>query len=452
MNMKAKPIIIVQGAQWGSEAKGMVAANLCLSRKINYAVRTGAVNAGHTVYWEGKAVKMQQLPTGWVNPGTKLVLGAGSFISPEILAQEIRMVSELTGEDVRERLLIDHRCSLHLPEHQQQAKLEGRHHAIGATGKGCSVAITDKIRYRGRGYKLFHDWLGSPTVAKHGEDAPLWGRLRFTDTVKVLHDAYDSGEQILLEGTQGSLLDLHLGPYPYTTHKQTQAAQWAIEAGLGLRMEYEICMVARTYPIRVAGNSGPMAKETTWPNIARDINRRLMIREMPQLVKSHALQVYENYMHGTAMAGTYALPKYYDGSPNYDFHTWRDNERLQYQVALSEMPSAVFRSLPSDVQSELEHLFEMTTVTKKIRRVAQWHGPDVAWSCRVNRGSYIVLTFFNYWHPETWGRTDFGWSDEYERSLYQVEKDAGIPVKYITTGPETSSMINVVPIRKQHNS
>lgn len=449
---KQKPILIVQGAQWGSEAKGMVAANLCLTRKVDYAVRTGSVNAGHTVLWEGKPVKMQQLPTGWVNPKTKLVLGAGVFVHPEILAAEIELVNKLTGEDIRTRLVLDKRASLHLPEHTDQAKLENRHHAIGATGKGCSVAITDKIRYRGKGYRLFKEWLdrqiGGDTIRGSELNSRLCG-IQFADTVELLNDNYDSGKQILLEGTQGSLLDLHLGPYPYTTHKQTQAGQWAIEAGLGLRMEYEICMVARTYPIRVAGNSGPMAKETTWPNIARNINRKLMLLRQGQLVKSFALVEYENILHKLAQSDQWTdrLPRNYDGGPNHAFHTWSPETRVKYQVAISEMPAEAMSMLSIRAKEEIEKLFEMTTVTKKLRRVAEWSGADVKWSCRVNRGSYIALTFFNYWHPETWGKIDFPWTDEHERSIYQVEKDAGIPVRYITTGPETSAMLPIGAVR-----
>lgn len=442
---KPKPIIIVQGAQWGSEAKGMVAAALARDKRVDLAVRTGAVNAGHTVYFGGQQIKMQQLPTAWAaNPRSRLILGAGTFVNPEILAREIEILSHLTGADIRQRVVIDKQASLHLQEHQDQAKLENRHHAIGATGKGCSVAITDKIRYRGKGYMLFHEWW-----SKFAQHDRYLGGIEFDDTVRILHDGYDKGMQISLEGTQGSLLDLNLGPYPYTTHKPTQAIEWALEAGLALGMSYEVVMVARTYPIRVAGNSGPMAKETTWPNIARTINRLLMLRRQPQRVKSWAIEEFEKALYEISNSTRWMgkLPRHNDGGVNFDFHKWTPEERLEFRVAVSEIHAEVLNSIGLRALEELENLFELTTVTKKLRRVAEWSGPEVAWSCRVNRGTYLVLTFFNYWHPETWGSQGLVWCPAYERSCYTVEKDAGIPVRYVTTGPESQHMIRVDKLR-----
>lgn len=448
---KHQPIVIVQGAQWGSEAKGAVAAYLCKKRNVNWAVRTGAVNAGHTVYWPDAShhdsipCKMQQLPVGWVNPRTQLVLGAGAFIHPEILAQEIEWVNKWTGEDIRSRLFIDFRASLHLPDHQQQAKLENRHHLIGATGKGCSVAITDKIRYRGRGYKLFKDWAFDkntwvPDVPK------FFSSLQFCDTQDLLHDAYDRGDSILLEGTQGSLLDLHLGPYPYTTHKQTTAANWVTEAGLAPGMEYETILVARTYPIRVAGNSGPMPKETTWPNLAREINRKLMLQRLPQRVKSFALQDFETALHEAAQSGKFSLPRNLDNSPDSNMHNWTANDRLTYSVALSELNAHVLNQLSGPVMTELMNLFELTTVTKKLRRIAEWEPTVVAKQCRYNRATSVVLTFFNYWFPETWGKTtgEFVWLPEYRRKIVQVIDDLQVPVTHITTGPGTEHVIPTI--------
>lgn len=447
MTTRIKPIIVVQGAQWGSEAKGAVAAWLCQVRKMKYAVRTGAVNAGHTVMYGGLAQKMQQLPTGWVNPNTQLVLGAGTFVHPEILAAEIRRISEITGSNIiRERLLVDHRVSLHLPVHQNQSKIEDHHHTFGATGKGCSMAIVDKLMRRGRGYQLFKEWMRDESNSSTAR--PEWLKwligIKFVDTVELLHSAYDAGEGILLEGTQGSLLDLHLGPYPFTTHKQTQAAQWVTEAGLSPNMEYEIAMIARTYPIRVAGNSGPMGGETTWPNIARVVNKKLMLHRLPQRVRSFALEEFEKTMHSIANNGAYALPHHLDGSVNYDMHKWTAEERKEYRVALSELHADVMNNVSLNTYNELAQLFEFTTVTNKLRRVAEWTGQDVRRSVRMNRGSYVVLTFFNYWFPELWLTPTIDWGvSEYARRVREAATDAGVPVKFVTTGPGPEHIISV---------
>ena len=139
--MSLQPITIVQGGQWGSEAKGAVTALVALEHRAPIVVRTGATNAGHTVIYKGRPVKMQQLPVGWVNPNATLILGAGTLIDPAILAREVQEVARLTGEDVTERLLIDRHAGLHLPVHAELSAASGRHVNMGATGKGCSEEI-----------------------------------------------------------------------------------------------------------------------------------------------------------------------------------------------------------------------------------------------------------------------------------------------------------------------
>ncbi len=190
MARKPVPIVIVQGAQWGSEGKGMVAAALGERRNISIAVRTGTVNAGHTVYYNGRAYKMQQLPVGWTNPSTRLVIGAGAYIHPIILNAEIIMIAEATGTsvlDVCKRIFIDHRAGLHLPIHTDMATRADRSTKIGATGKGCSEAVVDKIRNRGAGSMLFVDWM------REYNPTHLASNCYIGDMAKWLNDRYDDG-------------------------------------------------------------------------------------------------------------------------------------------------------------------------------------------------------------------------------------------------------------------
>lgn len=368
------------------------------------------------------------------------MLGAGTFINPPILIDEIGQIGRLTGESILDRLHVDSRVSLHLPSHQQQATAENRHHLIGATGKGCSVAIVDKIRNRGSGYKLFKDWLADQSDMNGLKQAMAD---RFTNTQVLLHAAYDLGESILLEGTQGSLLDLHLGPYPYTTHKQTTASNWVTECGLAPGMKYETIMVARTYPIRVAGNSGPMPQETTWVNLARRINRLLLRRNLPQRVKSFALVDFEMALHEAANSGKFSLPSHLDGGVNFDFHKWTATERETYSVALSELNAKALSMLSGPVIAELMYLFELTTVTKKLRRIAEWDSTSVKLQCLYNRADHCVLTFFNYWYPEIWGQTPdtFKWLPDYKDRIKKVQDEIECRISHITTGPAGENVI-----------
>lgn len=274
-NWKRKPILIVQGGWWGSEAKGLVTHKLTIERKVDVAIRTGTVNAGHTVYHNGRAYPMQQLPVSWVDPKCKLVLGPGAYISPEILEREIGWVNEAFGDgsDVRHRLYIDHNCGIHLPHHQTMAKAVDRTSSIGATGKGCAEAVINKIQHRavGGAVTTFKQWLldgaGGGSLGSHLQD-------RLHDTVSMVNMYHDGGQQLLIEGTQGTFLDLHLGPYPFTTHKQTQAANWMAEAGLSCTLPTELWLVMRTFPIRVHGNSGPLPGEISWEELWGELIKR----------------------------------------------------------------------------------------------------------------------------------------------------------------------------------
>lgn len=446
---KPKPIIIVQGAQWGSEGKGMVTAALCSKRNVDYAVRTGAVNAGHTVLRNGCELKMQQIPCGFMNPNTHLVLGAGAFVHPEILAREIRELSQVLGEDIRKRLLIDYRCGLHLPQHTARAHKADRHHKMGATGKGCSEALVEKISGRGTTGRLFKEWLAS--YDSENEDGsliyPELANLEFYDTEQVLNQAYDDGYQILLEGTQGTLLDLHLGPYPYTTNKQTLAGQWALECGLSPSLEYEVVLVARTYPIRVAGNSGPMPHEIDWPKLARRMNSRLLSLGRPVRIPEFYIDDYEKALHDTAkydFDGQLPLDAY--DEPRTDFHNFTPEERVKYQIAISELHRATLDKLSGPTLAELRKVFEVTTVTHKLRRVADWDDTEIRRSIRQNRPAYLVLTFLNHLFPEHWGEDReavvFA-SPDVNYIIDALQHQFRVPVRYVTTGPETRHLLEV---------
>jgi adenylosuccinate synthase len=404
MNAKVeyKPIIIVSGAQYGSESKGSVSAALCERRSVKYAVRTGTVNAGHTVYLNGRRYVMQQLPTGWVSPHTtELVIGPGAYVYPEIFFHECDMVREA---GFRGNIWVDNRAGLHLPSHTELAQASGSHHRIGATGKGCSHAIISRIR-RDHESMLFKEWCGT--------DHP---EILFTDTAELLNQAYDEGSQILLEGTQGTLLDLYLGPYPYTTHKQCTASQWVTEAGLSPSLDYEVVLVARTYPIRVAGNSGPMPQEIDWPTLTHEINAKLRESGRDLLVAPEAVrdfQVAKNNFPPARYADVYA---------------W-----------LSESNRDAWNQTNEAARTELAKLWEFTTVTKKLRRVARLDTDSLKYSVMVNRPKWLALTFLNYEFPELWGSTADG--TEYGKGvpeyIMEIEKATGVGVGAVTTGPES---------------
>lgn len=411
-----KPIIVVQGGQYGSEGKGQIAAKFCIDRGVDYAVRTGSINAGHTVYHNGQQYKMQQLPTGWVNPNTQLVIGPGAYIHNATLMSEIAWVNAAMGGDVRDRLWIDKRAGVHLDADQEQAILAGRSDLIGATGKGCAEAIINKIKNRARGYKLYREY-----------PSEIQGRLIFNDTSEVLNRAYDEGKQILIEGTQGTLLDLHLGPYPYTTSRMTTAANWIAEAGLSPSLKYEVALVMRTYPIRVAGNSGPLPNEISWAWLAKEMNNWLIKKNKAPIIPWWAV---DELVHQT-MAREDA-----EGLPC-EQHMLGEADRAKFASALRFINSRALAGCSPLAHAEWLKLIEMTTVTRLVRRIARWDMDEALKAIRIERPAYIVLSFLNYRFPEYAGITeppgeDVGPVDAY---LEHLETALGVPIKFVTTGP-----------------
>ena len=249
--MAGKTVTIVVGGQFGSEAKGKVIS--FLSGEFDMAVRTGAPNAGHTVYHNDKMYKLQQIPATFPNPACQLYIGAGALIDPEILARETRETKTSA------RLFIDLKAGILEPRHgQAEGELVKN---IGSTGKGCGAALIDRIN-RGS-FKLARDML---------QDYNL------VDTAAGINAGLDAGKTLLVEGTQGFGLSLYHGDYPYVTSRDTTAANFLAEAGLSPLAVKDIILVIRTCPIRVAGNSGPLPQETTWEALSKKAGKDLIER------------------------------------------------------------------------------------------------------------------------------------------------------------------------------
>ena len=408
---KVKPIVIVQGAQFGSEAKGMTALGLCEERGVEFAVRTGSINAGHTVIVNGKKMAFQQLPVAAVLPRVKCVIGPGAYVHPKTLIDEIRMSGIDPGN-----VIVDRNCGIHLDDHQDEAKEAGRNLKIGATGKGCAEAIIHKIRDRGVGKSLLlrDRWDG---VASRDFYVPL---IAF-DTAGMLNDVYDDGKSILIEGTQGALLDFHTGPYPFVTSRQTLAASWVSEAGLSPALDYEIALVARTYPIRVAGVSGPMGEEIDWPTLARRINSRLISCGLEPMISDAALLQFQARMREAALL----------------YATDAEQRLLSSTMALA--------SMDAEYRDEVMRLFETTTVTKRLRRIAELDLCQLRDTVHKERPAYLVLTFLNYVFPElapTYnpGRLIHGEAMAYVR---RVEQETGARVQYVSVGPASKDLIRL---------
>lgn len=252
-------LTFVVGLQFGSESKGSVVQYLASG--ASNAVRTGAVNAGHTVYYEGDAHVMRQLPGAWINPNTNLVIGAGALISPSVLFEEIDKYEKLVP--IKKRLLIDRHAHVITEESivdESQGDLAERIGSTSSRGReGIGSAMAAKV-------------LRSARCVQAKDFEPL--KRYTTNTSEHLNDQLDKGIDVLVEGTQGFGLSIDYGEFPYVTSRNVTVS--ALADSIGVQPEYfqtNIIGVARTFPIRVAGNSGPFAegsKELSWTQM-RDL-------------------------------------------------------------------------------------------------------------------------------------------------------------------------------------
>lgn len=230
------------GGQYGSEGKGVIAAGL--AHHFRAAVRTGGPNAGHSLYHEGELYKMRQVPCAWVSGGTKLFLGAGAVVNPTLLEEEARRV--------RRAVVIDPQATMVLPQHEHDEGAADLRALIGSTTEGVGAARVAKIERRGKAV-LAKDWSWDTDF------------VIVDDVSDILRDIREDGGDVFLEGTQGSSLSLHHGVYPYVTSSDTNAAQLAADAGIPAHDVEHTHLVVRTFPIRVAGNSGPTGgAEISW--------------------------------------------------------------------------------------------------------------------------------------------------------------------------------------------
>lgn len=244
------PLTVIVGGQYGSEGKGKVTSYLALRDNVDVVVRCGGPNSGHTVDVNGQRYELRSLPSGFINPGTRLLLAAGCLINPEILLTEIKS----TGIDPR-RVGVDRYAGIiSTSEGEEEGKLRLRDR-LGSTLSGTGIGVANRV-LRKPEFKLAKD---IPELQEY-----------LTDVSAEVNAALDKSGKVIVEGTQGFGLSVYHSPYyPYATSRDTTASGFLSEVGVSPRLVTDIVMAVRSYPIRVAGNSGPLQDEITWDEVRR---------------------------------------------------------------------------------------------------------------------------------------------------------------------------------------
>jgi len=279
------PAVVLVGAQWGDEGKGK--ATDLLGGDVDYVVRyQGGNNAGHTVVIGEEKYALHLLPTGVLSPDVIPVIGNGVVIDPGVLLSEMDALQE-RGISC-DRLLISANAHLIMPHHKALDKVTERYLGkarIGTTGRGIGPAYADKVARMGVRVQDLLD----PGILKQKIEVALTEknqvltkvynrrgidpertleeylgyaeRLKphIADTSLVLCRALDEGKTVLLEGGQGTLLDIDHGTYPFVTSSSPTAGGACAGSGIPPTRLTRIIGIIKAYPPRVG--SGPFPTE-----------------------------------------------------------------------------------------------------------------------------------------------------------------------------------------------
>jgi adenylosuccinate synthase len=279
------PAIVLLGAQWGDEGKGK--ATDLLGGRVDYVVRyQGGNNAGHTVVIGDQKFALHLLPSGILTPSVVPVIGNGVVIDPEVLLQEM---ANLAARDVdTSKLVISANAHLITPYHVTLDKVTERFlgkSKLGTTGRGIGPTYSDKIARIGiRVQDLFDESIlrqkvEGALVNKNQVLVKVYNRRELqvdaiadqlleyaevlrpyvADTSLLLNNALDAGKVVLLEGGQGTLLDVDHGTYPFVTSSNPTAGGACTGSGIGPTRITRVIGILKAYTTRVG--SGPFPTE-----------------------------------------------------------------------------------------------------------------------------------------------------------------------------------------------
>lgn len=279
-----KKSVVVLGTQWGDEGKGKIVD--LLTERADAVVRyQGGHNAGHTLIINDKKTVLHLIPSGILRDGVKCYIGNGVVIEPNALIKEIKNL-EASGVDVQSRLYISKSAPVIMPYHitlDQLREAKKGKAAIGTTGRGIGPSYEDKVARRGIriGDLLNADLLKEKLTHvldyhnfvienyHHAEplnfDAVYNDALQHADFLNdmcvdvtgKLHNHLEQGQKLLMEGAQGSLLDIDHGTYPFVTSSNTTSGSASTGSGLGVNHIDYVLGITKAYTTRVGGGPFP---------------------------------------------------------------------------------------------------------------------------------------------------------------------------------------------------
>ncbi len=277
---------VLLGLQWGDEGKGKIVD--VLAPKYNVIARfQGGPNAGHTLEFDGIKHVLHQIPSGIFRPNTKNVIGNGVVLDPVVFKNEIEKLTKY-NLDVKGNLFISKKATLIIPTHRlldQAYEKEKGENKIGSTLKGIGPSYQDKIGRQGlrvgdtladnfdekfkkltnlhfailKNHQLEFNW--EELEKQFYEAVEFVKQFDLIDSEYFLNNEILSGNSILAEGAQGSLLDIDFGSYPFVTSSSTVTAGACTGLGVAPHHIGEVFGIFKAYSTRVG--SGPFPTELT---------------------------------------------------------------------------------------------------------------------------------------------------------------------------------------------
>lgn len=417
---------VLLGLQWGDEGKGKIVDYL--AHKYQLVCRfQGGPNAGHTLYVKGKKIVLHTIPSGIFHEHLVNVIGNGVVIDPTSLMEEIGKL-ETAGAAVRDRLRIAKKAHLILPTHKllDMASEASKGAAkIGSTLRGIGPCYMDKTGRNGlrigdimdAGFDKKYQTLKEKHLHllklypkpeatfdlpfdenKWFESIEQIRSLQLIDAEYYVNDRLKAGDNILAEGAQGMMLDIDFGTYPYVTSSSTISSGVCSGLGVPPSSVREVIGVTKAYCTRVG--SGPFPSELLGEDGAR-------IRDK-----------------GNEFGSTTGRPRRCG---------WLDVPQLKYAAMITGTTQIAITKLDVlntfDTISTAEKYITGNTVTDRLPF-------DI-----IEGIDSVQLTEHPGWNKDLASTTYEGLPEAVRNYLTYLEKQIGLPVVYISTGPGRDELI-----------
>ena len=418
---------IIIGTQWGDEGKGRFVD--LLSADADYVARfSGGDNAGHTIRIEDKIYKLHLIPSGIIYPNTIGIMGNGMVINPEVLLREIEELRQGGIAVTPDRLKVSYMAHMITPAHRLMDKakeIKLGNAKLGTTGRGIGPAYSDKARRVGLVYKdilnaeLFEEKLRTLLAEKNEFFEKIYGiepldvesvveeflgyartlAPYVADISEVLRTALLSGKKVIAEGAQGALLDTDYGTYPYVTSSSCMASNALLGLGIGIPKDFDIVGIAKVFQTRVG--EGPFPTE--------------LFDRSAGLLRGDGSQQWDEF--GT----TTGRPRRVG---------WLDGVLLKKIVEMNNISQLALTKL--DVLSGFD----------EVKICVEYAKPSEISPLVLDNPVEPVYRTFKGWKQDIMQITQ--WDDlpaEAKEYVSFIQEFIGVPVKWISVGPERNQII-----------